>query len=247
MDPALPLTRTNGHFLHDGHAVQETLLCIVTHPHHQEFTSMTRLTRSLPFQALALAVTLGTAVAAQAQTTMSSTPYDANRTSWIPYTNNGYFGINVGRSDFQTSCGALALRCDNSDSTGKIYLGGLFNPYFGAEVGYSNPGNVRRAGGTTEAHGINLSLVGRLPLGSQFSLYGKLGANYGRTRVSSAAGTGIASGRENGWGPTYAIGASWDFATNWSAVLEADRTRYDFAGNNRDWVRTTSVGLQYRF
>jgi OOP family OmpA-OmpF porin len=65
--------------------------------------------------------------AAHAQTmpaqASSSNTYDANRTSWIPYTNNGYIGLNVGRSRFSTACvGGFA--CDRSDTSGHIYLGG---------------------------------------------------------------------------------------------------------------------------
>jgi OOP family OmpA-OmpF porin len=75
-------------------------------------------------------VVLGMAMsgfAAQAQTmpaqASSSNTYDANRTSWIPYTNNGYIGLNVGRSRFSTAC-AGGFACDRSDTSGHIYLGG---------------------------------------------------------------------------------------------------------------------------
>ena len=173
--------------------------------------------------------------------------YDASRTSWIPYTNNGYLGLNVGRSRFSNSCSGLGFACDRSDTSGHIYLGGYFNPYFGAEIGYVGLGHVNRAGGRTEADGINLSLVGRVPLSQNFSIYGKLGSTYGRTRVSSAAGTGIVNGRETGWGAAYAVGLSWDIDHNWSALLEFDDTRLGFAGGTHDNVRTTSLGLKYSF
>ncbi len=212
--------------------------------------------RKFQFSATALALALGaSALHAQSTQTPSSSSsatgnysaYDASRTSWIPYTRNGYMGLNLGRSNFGTSCGTLALRCDNSDTSGHIYLGGYFNPYLGAEIGYINLGDIQRAGGSTEADGVNLSLVARAPLSPTFSLYGKLGATYGRTRVSAAAGSGVASGREHDWGGAYALGASYDFSSNWSAVLEVNRTRLNFAGNDREWVRSTSIGLQYRF
>ena len=212
--------------------------------------------KKLKFHAVALSLALvGTGLHAQttqapsssSQATGNYSAYDANRASWIPYTRNGYMGLNLGRSNFGTSCGNLALRCDNRDTYGHIYLGGYFNPYFGAEIGYVNLGDIRRAGGSTEADGVNVSLVAKAPLAPNFSLYGKLGATYGRTRVSAAAGSGIASGREKDWGGAYAVGASYDFSSNWAAVLEFNRTRFNFAGNDREWVRSTSIGLQYRF
>ncbi len=191
-----------------------------------------------------------TGFAVQAQTMPAQTggsAYDASRTSWIPYTNNGYIGLNVGRSDYRNGCGLLAFRCDDGATSGHVYLGGYFNPYLGAEIGYLDMGNIDIAGGTTTANGLNLSLVGRVPLTPMFSIYGKLGATYGRTRVSAAAGSGIATGRESGWGPSYALGVSWDVSRNWSAVLEVERNRFEFAGNNNEYVRSTSLGLKYSF
>lgn len=199
---------------------------------------------------VALTVAL-TGLAAQAQTmpaqASAGNAYDANRTSWIPYTHNGYIGLNVGRSNFGNTCGALALRCSDSDTSGHVYLGGYFNPYFGAEIGYLDMGDMARAGGTTQAYGGNLSLVARAPLSQSFSIYGKLGATYGRTRVSAAPGTGVVSGRESGWGPSYAVGLSWDLSSNWAAVLEYESNRFQFAGNTHDNVRATSLGLKYSF
>lgn len=201
------------------------------------------------YSLVALGIALS-GLAAQAQTmpaqASSHNSYDASRTSWIPYTNNGYVGLNVGRSRFSNACGGLGFACDRSDTSAHIYLGGYFSPYFGAEIGYLDLGSVNRAGGRTDADGINLSLVGRVPLSQNFSIYGKLGTTYGRTRVSSAAGTGIVSGKETGWGAAYALGLSWDIDRNWSALLEFDDTRFRFA-NTHDNVRTTSLGLKYSF
>ena len=139
------------------------------------------------------------------------------------------------------------MRCDDSETSGHIYLGGYFNPYLGTEIGYLDMGSMSRAGGTTQAYGLNLSLVARAPLGQSFSVYGKLGGTYGRTRVSAAPGTGIVTGRESGWGPSYALGLSWDINNNWSTVLELERNRFQFAGNHDDYVRSTSLGLKYSF
>lgn len=202
------------------------------------------------YSAIALGIALA-AIGAQAQTMPAqmsgNNTYDASRTSYIPYTNNGYIGLNVGQSRFSSSCGSLALTCDRSDTSGHIYLGGYFTPYFGAEIGYMNEGNANRAGGRTEADGINLSLVGRAPLSQNFSIYGKLGTTYGRTRVTSTAGTGVVSGKQTDWVPAYALGLSWDIDRNWSALLEFDETRFRFPGNVRDNVRSTSLGIKYSF
>ena len=77
--------------------------------------------------------------------------YDSSRPSWIPYTNNGYIGLNVGRSNYGTGCGGFALRCQDSSTSGHLHLGGYFNPYLGLELGYLDMGNIDRAGGRTDA------------------------------------------------------------------------------------------------
>ena len=73
----------------------------------------------------------------------------------------------------------------------------MFTQYLGAEFGYVNLGKMRRGGGSTKAHGLNVSLVGRVPLGA-FNVFGKLGTTYSRTEVSASALSGIATGRGPG-------------------------------------------------
>lgn len=189
--------------------------------------------------ALVVATLAGTAV--QAQTTSSS--YDMSRKSWIPYTNNGYVGLSVGRPRYSINCGGFG--CDQPSVSGNVYLGGMFNQYVGAEVGYVHFGDADFPGGSVKAEGINLSVVGRVPVWQSLSVFGKLGTTFGRTRVD--APTGFVGGKETGWGPAYAVGVSWDFNNNWSAVLDWQRHRFDFAGDQDAWVRSTNLGLKYRF
>lgn len=192
--------------------------------------------------AMAALATL-TALPAASQTTAPST---SSGSSWMSGTSRGYIGLNIGRSDFRTGCGTGAFACDDSDTAGSIYLGSMFRENWGAELGYVNMGRVARGGGDTQAHGLNLSLVGKAPLTSQFSLLGKVGTTYGRTRTSSAAGSGVAAGSDNGFGLSYGVGASYDFTPNVAATINWDSHDFRFA-SGRDQVRMTSVGLQYKF
>lgn len=196
---------------------------------------------------LGCALVLCAAAAAQAQTATSANAFDASRKSWLPYTNNGYVGLNLGRSHYGTRCGSAAFSCDDSGTAASLYAGGMFNRHFGVELGYLHLGDTDRAGGTTRAQGLNASVVGRVPVGSMFSLFGKLGTTYGRTRTDARPGSGVASGKDSGWGPAYGLGASVDFSNNVSAVLEWQRHRLHFAGDERAYVRTTSLGVRYRF
>ncbi|MET0310469.1 MAG: outer membrane beta-barrel protein [Burkholderiaceae bacterium] len=200
--------------------------------------------------ALALAVAAGAVLAlpASAQTTTSSSTSAASGTGgmWRPYSTNGYIGFNAGRSDYDVSCGTGGQACDDTDRAWKLYTGSMMNPYFGAELGLINFGEIDRAGGSTRASGLNLSLVGRAPIGNMFSVFGKVGTTYSRGRTSAAAGTGVRTGSDNGFGLSYGLGASVDFTQNWSLVLEWERHDVRFAGG-RDPVKTTTLGVKYGF
>ena len=88
---------------------------------------------------------------------------------------NTYVGLNVGRSDFAINTGFGGFPSDKRDTVYNIYSGTFFSPNFGLELGYTHFGKIQRAGGTTKAEGVNLSLVGKVPLGSSgFNLLGKV-------------------------------------------------------------------------
>ena len=183
---------------------------------------------------------------AQGSSTSSSPPsganYELRRGSWLP---GGYAGINLGRPNYRLDCGPGG--CDQPSLSGNAYVGGMFTPNFGAEVGLLGLGDLERAGGDTRAEGVNFSLVGRAQVGAGFGVFGRVGTTWGRTRIDAAPGAGIATGRASGWGPAYGLGVDWAFSSNWSAVLDWQRHRFDFAGDDNGWVRSTSIGLKYRF
>lgn len=208
---------------------------------------MTTSFRLLP---VALAVAC-VAVSAQAQTTTnssssSSAPARMERNSIVPYTQDGYVGINGGRSKYDLNTGPAGMGSDDTGNALKLYTGGFFHPNMGVEFGYLNVGKARRLGGDTEAHGFNLSLVGRAPLGEQFDVFAKVGSTYGRTRTSGMAGTGVQTGKEDGFGLSYGLGARWAFTPQLAAVVEWENHRFKFSDGDSD-VKLTTVGLQYRF
>lgn len=198
---------------------------------------MTSLTRT--FSATVLAVAALTAAAgAQAQSNTDYALYGSGA---------GYVGLNIGQSDYSLNSGFGGFPSDKHDTVYNIYSGTFFSPNFGLELGYTNFGKITRAGGNTKAEGINLSLVGKAPLGSQFNLLGKLGTTYGRTDVSSAPFSGISSGRETGFGVSYGLGAEYVFSPKMSAVLQYDEHRLRFVNAGRERISATTVGLRYRF
>ncbi|SFU51532.1 Opacity protein [Polaromonas sp. YR568] len=206
---------------------------------------MQSLTRTFSATVLAAAA-LAAATGVQAQTSSSTgASASGNYTFYAP--GSRYFGLNIGQSDFSLPSGAGGFPSESKDTSYNIYGGSYFNNNFGLELGYTDFGKVNRGGGQTEAEGINLSLVGRLPLSNSFNLLGKLGTTYGRTRVSALPASGLASGNESDWGVSYGIGAEWAFTPALSAVLAWDEHNLKFVGTGKDRISTTSLGLRYRF
>ncbi len=200
---------------------------------------MTACIRTFSAVVLALAA-LAAGAAAQAQ--QGATDYS------IYAPGNTYIGLNIGRSDFAINTGFGGFPSDKRDTVYNIYSGTFFSPNFGLELGYTHFGNVARAGGSTKAEGVNLSLVGKAPLGSSgFNLLGKVGTTYGRTDVSAAPSSGISSGRETGFGVSYGLGAEYVFSPQISAVVQYDEHKLRFVNAGRDRVSAATLGLRYRF
>ncbi|WP_077034484.1 outer membrane beta-barrel protein [Pelomonas sp. KK5] len=166
-----------------------------------------------------------------------------------PFTaGSGYMGLNVGKPSFKTDCGNAGFNCDNPNASFKLYGGAMFNQHFGAELGYLNMGKAERGGGHSKAEGINMSLVGHVPLGeSRFGAFAKGGATYGRTRVDAQSASGIATGRESGWGGAYGAGVDYALSPTSAVVLEWEHHDFRFPGTGREGVAATSLGFVKRF
>ena len=194
---------------------------------------------------LIAAASLALAAGAQAQTTSTTTSASSSYSMNSP--GSRYIGFNVGKSNFKLNNGLGAFPSDSKDTSYSLYGGSYLNPNFGVELGYTDFGRVSRAGGSTRADGVNLSVVGRLPLSPSFNVLGKLGTTYGRTDVSAAPASGVTSGRETGFGVSYGLGVEYAFTPAVSAVLQYDEHKLRFVNNGRDTVGTASVGLRYNF
>jgi len=170
----------------------------------------------------------------------------ASRADWFG-SGRGYLGLSLGRSRYGVDCGGVAFVCDRTDQAVKVTAGARAGNFWGVELGYLDLGRIARAGGTTKAQGLNLSLVAKVPVAQQISVFGKVGATYGRTESSTLAGSAVVAGTERGMGLSYGAGVSYDFTPRLSATLEWDSNDFRFASGGRDPVRSTSLGLQYRY
>ena len=172
--------------------------------------------------------------------------YGRDAYSLIPYTRRGYVGLNLGKAEYDLACGSGGYACEDSELSGYVYTGGMFNDWFGTEIGYINTGKAERSGGRTRAQGVNVSLVARAPLGP-VNLFAKVGALYGETRVSSGFLSNVQEGKDRGWGASYGAGVGFDFTPTSGVVLEWSRNEFRFPGAGRQDVDSTSVGYVHRF
>lgn len=175
----------------------------------------------------------------------------ANAQSTAPMMGNGasYVGLSGGSADFSRMNGSNGVYHNGDhDNSYSLTAGSYFiNPNVGAEVGYTNFGNVARGGGNTKAEGFNISLIGKLPVGNSVNLLAKVGTTYGYTDVSSAAGSGLKSGSESGFDWAYGVGAELVINPQWSAVVRYDEHYLKFAGSSSERITTTSIGARMHF
>lgn len=175
-----------------------------------------------------------------------SAVHSATRNAWLPGARS-YLGLNLSRSRYSVPCGTTSLLCDNSDRAAQLYAGTMIGNFWGIELGYLNMGRMDRAGGQIRAQGLNLSVVGKAQVARSLGVFGKVGTTYGRSETFALAASSVATGAENGFGLSFGAGVSVDFTPRLSATLEWDSNDFRFAGGGRDPVRSTSLGLQYRY
>jgi opacity protein-like surface antigen len=162
----------------------------------------------------------------------------APRADWLPG-NRSYLGLNVGRSGAD-ACDTIALVCEQKRPT-QLYAGTMIGRYWGTEVGVLNPG--RNFGAENRARGVSFSLVGAARLGnSPVGVFGRLGTTYGRPDTAT-----MGAGPEQGFGLAWGGGVSYAITPRLSATIEMDSRDYRFSSGARDPVRSTSLGLQWRY
>jgi opacity protein-like surface antigen len=182
-----------------------------------------------------------------------------------------YAGASLGQSKFKGACdsdsGIALSNCKDSDTAWKIFGGYQFTPYLGLEVGYNDFGRISSdasvvVGGSTfagnakiEATAFELTGIGSLPLGHQFSLYGKLGVYYAETKSSADIrqttapfASASASASDNNTNLTFGFGARYDIMRN--IAVRAEWQRFSKVGSDstgKGDIEVLAIGGLYRF
>ena len=182
-----------------------------------------------------------------AQSANANAPSAGAQRYYMPYESHfwSYAGGAIGRSDYDISC-RTGFNCDTRAVGLKAFTGGKFSDFAGLEASYVYLGKADRAGGDTWGQGINLSLVGYLPLSQSFSLTGKVGGIYGWTKTEGTSAPGFATGRDNGLGLSYGAGLTYAMTRTVDLRLDWDRYRMKFT-TGRDDVDFATVGVAFKF
>ena len=155
---------------------------------------------------------------------------------------------------------SFSIATDRRDTGYKVFFGRQFNPYIGIEGGYFNLGKygfqttTTPAGtltGEIRAQGVNADVVGTLPLTTNVSLVGRIGAAYTRTRAEYG-GSGAVTVRDPNPSERKAtmktgLGVQYAFSNSFQMRAEAEQYRVDDAQGERGKVRMYSVSLVFPF
>ena len=190
-----------------------------------------------------------------------------------PSMNSGlYLGISAGESKAHldnarisqnllgTGATVNALTSDQKGTGYKAFVGFPMNSNWAVETGYFDLGRfgfdatTLPAGsltGSSRIKGLNLDIVGTLPITDSWSLLGRVGAAYAQTKGTySGTGVGAIAYTETNKRETnykYGFGTQYAFTPALTLRLEGERYRVNDTVGQRANVDLISLGLVYRF
>lgn len=153
-----------------------------------------------------------------------------------------------------------AMTRDESDKAFRIFGGYKFNRNFALEAGYFNLGKFGFTSTTTPAgtltgqiklEGLNLDLVGTLPLGERWSVLGRVGAQsaQARDRFSGTGAVSVLNPNPSKRETNIKYGAGVQYAITPAFLMRAEVERYrinDAVGNHGD-VNTVLLSAVFGF
>ncbi|HEY0489248.1 MAG TPA: OmpA family protein [Telluria sp.] len=148
---------------------------------------------------------------------------------------------------------------DEREAGYKLFIGKQLNRYLAVEAGYFDLGtfgfNATTSGsgalnGQAGFRGVNLDLVGQLPLSERLSLLARIGANYAKTTThfsgNRLAAVTTPNASERKVHAKVGIGAEYKFTEALAGRAEIERYRLNDAIGNRGEVDLVSFSLVYK-
>jgi OOP family OmpA-OmpF porin len=150
-----------------------------------------------------------------------------------------YVGAGIGQATLEVD----AVGFDADDTSFKLFGGYAFNSNFAVELAYFDGGSPDQdfGVGTVEisVDGVNLSALGRLPLGESFSLFGKLGYASYDAKVTARSGLASASDSGSDEDVSYGVGGSFTIARKFE--LRAEYEALDISDSSFDTLTISGL------
>jgi OOP family OmpA-OmpF porin len=164
-----------------------------------------------------------------------------------------YLGGGLGWSDYKAGNASNDISSgtvDGEDTGWKLFGGYQFNRNFGFELSYLDLGRASYSGtlsgapvtsGSLETTGVNLSVVGTLPLTQNFDLFGKLGAFAWETKTGDLTAGVAGSRKDDGTDVSYGVGVAYNFTPQLALRGEWEKLK---AHDDIDFM---SVSMAFKF
>jgi OOP family OmpA-OmpF porin len=166
----------------------------------------------------------------------------------------------IQRSLTANGANLTSFTTDERDLGFKLFAGKQLNQYLSAEAGYFDLGKFGFASttsgngmlrGDAGFRGVNLDLVGQLPLTQRLFLTGRAGMTYARTttsfdgnRLAAVTNRHASTSKLN---PKIGLGLEYKLSEALAVRADVERYRMNDAVGNRGDVDLASLGLVYKF
>ncbi|NHZ97340.1 OmpA family protein [Massilia sp. CCM 8734] len=152
-----------------------------------------------------------------------------------------------------------SFKVDERDLAYKLYVGKQLNRYFAIEAGFFDLGKFGfdattsqngRLVGEAGFRGVNMDLVGQLPLSERFSVLGRVGMNYAKASTHFSGNRLFAvtnpNPSERKLNAKAGLGLEYKFSEALALRAEVERYRVNDAVGNRGDVDMASLNLVYK-
>ncbi|NHZ65175.1 OmpA family protein [Massilia genomosp. 1] len=152
-----------------------------------------------------------------------------------------------------------SFKVDERDLAYKLYVGKQLNRYFALEAGFFDLGKFGfdattsqngRLVGEAGFRGVNMDLVGQLPLSERFSVLGRVGMNYAKASTHFSGNRLFAvtnpNPSERKLNAKAGLGLEFKFSEALALRAEVERYRVNDAVGNRGDVDMASLNLVYK-
>jgi hypothetical protein len=186
----------------------------------------TRLKTLLGTCALCLTSTIATPIFA-AGDIIVSTPHRMSG----GMASNLYFGAQLANANYKEA--------DDSSAAFGLFGGYHLNEVLAVEAAYNNFGKAEKSGTKEEASAFSLGMLGKLPIKTELTLFGRVGLSAWNNDISPG------SVSDSGTDVFFGIGA--DYAIGGSSAVRFGIDRYKMAGDTVDEnVTSFSIGFMYK-